>query len=145
MNKNPNTDALLKARQQKTAECLDAVAKIIQKMHDEGIVLTKAEICEQAGVAKNYFSRHPELLRAYNEASGVKTHEKKIMQNGESKDAIIASLKHANKVLNSKYEKLEKKCLDSLKYKEMYEKEVEKVKRLEEQLNNLYANLDLDT
>ena len=110
-----------------------AVKGAINKLKKKG-TFTLKELCDEAGVSKTYFQKHPDmkaLAEVYmSHTCGCKT------RNKDTQETYIQLLKRENKKLSKELEELQKEE----KYKEKYEDAQEEIRKLKEQLEKAYED-----
>lgn len=110
-----------------------AVKDAINKLKKKGSFTLK-ELCDEAGVSKTYFQKHPDmkaLAEVYmSPTCGCKT------RNKDTQETYIQLLKRENKKLSKELEELQKEE----KYKEKYEDAQEEIRKLKEQLEKAYED-----
>jgi hypothetical protein len=145
MNNNPNTHKMFESRKIIANECMNSVLNVLDEMKKTGIILNKSAICRKAGVSENYFSKHKELYKIYDNITNKSSNKRKIKQTDTSKDALIISLKSEIRLREIELNRLKKQINENTHYKQKYESEVIKNKKLENQLHTFYSeSLDLD-
>ena len=110
-----------------------AVKDAINKLKKKG-TFTLKELCDEAGVSKTYFQKHPDmkaLAEVYmSPTCGCKT------RNKDTQETYIQLLKRENKKLSIELEELQKEE----KNKEKYEDAQEEIRKLKEQLEKAYED-----
>ena len=139
MNKNPNTDNMLAKRKEYSKECVENVISTITEMKSLGAIWSKSEICRKAGVSTNFFNRHPELYKVYDEATGKRSHKKKDVQTADNSMVVITSLRSENNRLKKELEKAMTALELVSTYKETIANLEQKNKDLQEKLNEYYS------
>lgn len=113
------------------------VKKAINKLKKQG-EFTLADLCREAGVSRQYFSKNPdmrELADRYITPTGFTKN-----RNVDSNDAYIKILKAENRELKKAIEKIKKDIVSDNKYKEKYEQAMKEIDKLKEELKQAYRN-----
>lgn len=138
MNKKGSPDVLYEYNNNKKEQTRQAVLKAIDKIHKSGVKFTMQAVCDEAGVSRMYFSKHPELKELIDK---YRDDDLKLKRSYDSKDVIIASQAETIK----KQARTIKAFELNENYKEKYLREVERNKQLEQQIKDLLENnINLD-
>lgn len=138
MNKKGNTKGLNEYNQAKKEETEKIVIDAIDRVRKSGKKFTLQAVCEEAGVSRSYFGKHPELMEIVNKYRETTFSRKKTQ---DTKDVIIAS----QRAKIAQLERTIKAFNLNENYREKYEKEVEKNKELEAQIKAIYeSKVDLN-
>lgn len=135
-NKEKKMAGVKKHNEQVKAQKANAVKKAINKLKKEGS-FTLADLCEEAGVSRTYFSKNPDMRKLADKYITPTGYCKN--RNKDSQETYIQLLKTENKNLNRELEKLKKDNETDNKYKEKYEEAQEEIKKLKEQLEVAYT------
>lgn len=139
MNKKPDYGAINAYNRQKSEDCKQRVLNAIDKCTKENDITTR-RVCEIAGVAKNYFTYHPELRKVLDNAKGVVNRKlKKTKQNTDSRLALEKSLRAEIALLKKQIKVLE----TDESYKEKYEAKCAECDKLKKQLDTAVRDAGL--
>lgn len=131
-----NITGLANYNSQKSEDCKKRVIAAIEQCKEEKDIST-TKVCKIAGVNRSYFTKHPEMRKALDEATGIVNRNiKKRKQNNDSHAVIEKALYTENTMLKRELESLKK----SENYKELYHAKCDEVARLKKALDN--ANLE---
>lgn len=127
-----NTKGLAEYNYQKAESCKKRVISAIEQCKEEkDISITR--VCEIACVNRSYFTKHPEMRKALDEAIGIVNRKvKKRKQNSDSHAVIEKALYTENTIPKRKLASLE----EFEKYKEMYHAKCDEVDELKKALEN---------
>ena len=138
MNKLGNPSVLSEYNEQRKSETEKRVLEAIDKVRQSGNKFTLQSVCDEAGVSRSYFSKNPHMMEVLNKYRKTTFSKKKTQ---DSKDVIIAS----QRTEINKLKKIIKAAEVNENYKEKYLNEVEKCKKLEQQIKDLLeSKLDLN-
>lgn len=130
MNKRGNPNGLKEYNNAVKEQTEQAVLSAIETVRKSGKKFTLQAVCEEAGVSRTYFTKHPELMAVIKKYRDPSINQKRTK---DSKDVIIetqkATIARQNKIIKA-YEVNEN-------YKEKYEKLLEKCDSLEAQIKDL--------
>lgn len=139
MNKKPDYQAINTYNRQRSDDCKQRVLDAIDKCIKEDNVTTQ-RVCEIAGVAKNYFTYHPELRQVLDNAKGVVNRKlKKTKQNTDSRLALEKALRAEIALLKKQISALE----SDESYKDKYEAKCAECEKLKKQLDTAVRDAGL--
>ena len=138
MNKIGNSSSLNEYNKQVKSETEKKVLEAIDIVRKSDAKLTLQAVCEKAGVSRSDFSKNPHMMEVINKYRNTTFSKKKTQ---DSKDVIISS----QRAEIAKLKRTLKAYEVNENYKEKYLNEVEKCKKLEQQIKALLeSKIDLN-
>ena len=137
-----NTEGLKKHNEALSAEKEKAVKSAINKLRKKDYKFSLTDVCREAGVSRQYLHKHPDLLELVYKYTSTTTRGGK--RNKDSTETYITILKADIREKDREIARIKKEYEVNENYKAKYEDALQKIKQLEQQLEEAYS-LNLPT